>query len=219
MPNVEYLDHMGVDHDIVDAARVSFNKSSDQYSDQANSNLLKFLRNHEHWSPYAHVIVKFRVTAPIYVARQLFKHQIGFAVNEISRRYVSDSITFELPQTWRAIHPNKKQGSAEPIPTEAQHEATRIADEVVQHTFTAYNGLLDIGIAPEQARAVLPLSLNTSWIWTGSLEGWFRVCRLRLPEDAQQETREVAHEVAKHIQQLFPVAWQHFENYYELSGN
>ena len=206
---VEYINHLGDDNTVVDAARVSFNKTSDNYTDRQNTRLIKFLRTHNHWSPFSHCVVQFRITAPIYVARQLFKHQIGFSLNEISRRYVDYEPTFDCPEIWRARPGrNKKQGSGSNLEDHYQLYINSLVQEHIEASRILYNKLIAMDVAPEQARIVLPLSTETQWIWTATLEGWLRVCSLRLAEDAQSETREVAKEIATHIQKLYPICWE-----------
>ena len=206
---VELLDHMGSDNMVVDAARVSFNKTSDNYTDKQNSNLIKYLRNHDHWSPFSHCIAQFRITAPIYVARQLFRHQVGLSVNEISRRYVDYEPTFDIPDTWRK-RPDKsiKQGSGDKLTQATQDIINRQIQNHLEKAKALYDILLKTNVAPEQARMILPQCTETSWIWTGTLESWLRICKLRLAEDAQTETRQIVIEIAKHIKELFPVSWE-----------
>ncbi len=209
MALVEYVNHMGDDNMVVDAARVSFNKTSDNYTDRQNARLIKFLRTHNHWSPFSHCVVQFRITAPIYVARQLFKHQIGFSLNEISRRYVDYEPTFDCPEVWRARPgKNKKQGSGSNLENHYQLYINSLVRDHIERSKTLYNQLIDMDVAPEQARVILPLCTETQWIWTATLEGWLRVCSLRIAEDAQSETRAVAEEIATHIQKLFPICWE-----------
>ena len=206
---VEYVNHMGDDNMVVDAARVSFNKTSDNYTDRQNARLIKFLRTHNHWSPFSHCVIQFRITAPIYVARQLFKHQIGFSLNEISRRYVDYEPTFDCPEVWRSRPgTNKKQGSGNNLEDHYQLYINSLIRDHIEASKTLYNKLIDMNVAPEQARVILPLCTETQWIWTATLEGWLRVCSLRLAEDAQSETREVAKEIAVHIQKLYPICWE-----------
>ena len=199
---------MGTDNDVVDAARVSFNKTSKNYTDKQNASLIKYLRNHDHWSPFSHAIVKVRITAPIYVARQLFRHQAGLSVNEISRRYVDYEPTFDVPYTWRT-RPDKsiKQGSGDKLDQNIQENINSHVLAYLASAKSLYDILLKANVAPEQARTILPQCTETSWIWTGSLEAWLRICKLRLAEDTQTETRQVAIEIAKHIKKLFPISW------------
>lgn len=208
--HVEYIDHMGSDLDVVDAARVSFNKESEwELGDegfgvlsQADTKLIKYLAKHNHWSPFAHCSVKFRVKAPIFVARQLVKHTVGFSWNEVSRRYVDSEPEFYFPEIWRKRADNVKQGSSSESAT-VVHDIHGLTDRVLG----AYQGLLAAGVCPEQARMVLPQNAMTEWIWTGTLYAWARMCQLRLDKHTQLETREVAKGIDKTIKALFPASW------------
>lgn len=205
---VTYIDHMGDDNDVVNAARVSFSKSADQYTDTQNERLIKYLRNHQHWSPFSHAFIKFHVTAPIFVARQLFKHQVGIAINEESRRYIDTDPTFDAPTIWRNRPPKSmKQGSGDIVTDETNSVINQIVAKHTKNSMQLYKELLRLNVAPEQARTVLPLYTNTSWIWTGSVEAWLRVCGLRLAPDAQEESRQVAEQVSVHLKELFPKTW------------
>ncbi len=194
---------------VVDAARVSFAKTSDQYTPEENAKLIRYLAKHGHWSPFAHPQASFRITAPIFVARQLAKHQVGLAWNEESRRYIDGEPEFFEPTQWR-LRPEGsiKQGSgatvAEPDDVDLLN---RTLTSVHVGLRTMYNELIRLGVAPEQARMVLPLCTMTSWIWTGSLYAWARVCRLRLDPHAQQETQEVAKQIDSHMSKWFPISW------------
>jgi thymidylate synthase (FAD) len=207
MIEVAYVDHMGSDDRVVDAARVSFAKTAARFSPAQNSRLLSYLAEHQHWSPFAHCQATVHVRAPVMVARQLQKHTVGLAWNEVSRRYVDAPPEFWAPYAWRARAEDKKQGSGGPL----DPEAARQADDVMSraHAFAGahYDELLALGVSPEQARAVLPQSMLTEWYWTGSLAAWARVCHLRLAPDAQGETRIVAGFIAKIMADRFPVSW------------
>lgn len=202
---VEYLDHMGTDLCIVNAARVSMGKFKHEFDD-ADDRLLAYLVRENHWSPAAHVVVKLRVKCTIPVARQLYKHKIGGSENEVSRRYVVTTPELEIPVRWRMKAPNVKQGSSDtlaPIGPEMQAHIERTVNAAV----TLYDDLLLLGVCPEQARVVLPQCVVTEFIWTGSLAFWARVCRLRLDPHAQAETREVAEAIAEICGRLFPAYW------------
>lgn len=208
---VEYIDHMGSDLDVVDAARVSFNKESEwELGDegfgvlsQADSKLIKYLAKHNHWSPFAHCSVKFRVKAPIFVARQLVKHTVGFSWNEVSRRYVNSEPEFYFPEYWRKAAANVKQGSSD----EPADTANNMIQDYVGKQLALYQMMLADGVCPEQARMVLPQNAMTEWIWTGTLYAWARMCQLRLDKHTQLETREVAKGIDKTIKALFPASW------------
>jgi thymidylate synthase (FAD) len=208
---VELLDHMGDDRSIVNAARVSFDKESELEFDwnwapilsEKDERLIHYLAKHKHWTPFAHTAIKFRVTMPIYVARQLAKHQVGGVVNEVSRRYVSTAPVLDVPTKWRRAAENVKQGSSDEL-VEVDQEHINQAMEVC---LTTYDYLIASGVCPEQARAVIPICSETTWIWTGSLVFFARVCKLRLDPHAQKETRDVAKAISALIEPLFPVSW------------
>ena len=212
---VTILDNMGSDITVVNAARVSFDKESEfewvseglcfKLSD-ADVRLVKYLARHDHWSPFAHPSVQFRVKAPIFVARQLMKHQVGGVWNEVSRRYVDSEPEFYIPAEWRGRPDGSvKQGSGEPVSYSLLVEA--VVKKTTADALATYNALLSGGIAPEMARMVLPQNTMTEWYWTGSLMFWARVCRQRLDAHAQAEFRQVALLVSQHMQKLFPVSW------------
>ena len=203
---VEMTHMMGTDLTVVNAARVSYGKHTETLRDQ-DVRLIHYLAKHGHWSPFAHPQASFRISANIAVARQLFRHQVGLTVNEVSRRYVTDAPEFDLPDVWRSA-PGKgqsKQGSG--VQIERQWEACDIGSEALAKALDAYDDLLRLNVAPEQARLVLPMALVTEWIWTGSLYAFARICRERLAADAQPETRAVAEGIAAAMATAFPVSW------------
>jgi thymidylate synthase (FAD) len=202
--NVTLIDFMGSDLSVVNAARVSFGKAKDALDD-ADRKLISYLARHEHWSPFAHTALQFRVTAPIFVARQLAKHQIGGAWNEESRRYIDDEPTIYCPTEWRGRADNVKQGSGEAL--DDAYLVSRVYEVGAQAALAAYHSLLRRGVAPEMARMVLPQSTMTSWVWSGSLLFFARVCRLRLDHHAQEETQLAAAQIYDHCEALFPVSW------------
>lgn len=222
---VTLLDFMGTDLTVVNAARVSFNKISkldDNFNIQEKDiKLINYLAKHNHWSPFAHCQAQFRISAPIFVARQLVKHQIGLVWNEVSRRYVDDEPEFYFPDEWRGRPVNAKQGS-DGVITQLKHEEgqedlwgdidnkwhpTLHVETNCYFSLNMYNKLLESGVAPEQARMVLPQNVMTEWWWTGSLVAFARVCKLRLDPHAQKETREVAEQIDASMKKLFPVSW------------
>jgi thymidylate synthase (FAD) len=255
MIEATYIDHMGSDLSVVNAARVSFGKKSawEQHSadptsyrvantlSKRDTKLVKYLAKHKHLSPFGHAFASFHVKAPIFVARQLVKHSY-LRWNEISRRYVDDEPEFYQPEVWRGRSADKKQGSAGTIPIDKicsfqnkhikdyWHTTTgavedgidyedgryfpeqSIADDLhffyEEDVLILYNKLLEAGVAPEQARMVLPQSTLTEWYWSGSLDAFAAMCRLRLPSDTQQETRVVAQQISEKMAELFPVSWQ-----------
>ena len=220
---VTLLDHMGTDLSVVNAARVSFHKTSDFEYDlkhdgrcnerlkESDVKLVNYLAKHSHWSPFAHTSITFRIKAPIFVARQLVKHQVGGVWNEVSRRYVSDEPEFYLPDVWRGKPENAKQGSSDKVIDELDFKGMGPA-ESTQDCLNTYNNMLYNGVAPEQARMVLPQNTMTEWWWTGSLVFFARVCKQRLDSHAQQETQEVAQLINKAIEPLFPVSWKALMN-------
>lgn len=213
---VELIDHMGTDLTVVNAARVSFDKESEweKFSEdqhgyhvlaQRDAKLIDYLAKHNHWSPFAHTSIQLRIKAPIFVARQLVKHQVGGVWNEVSRRYVDSEPEFYFPDEWRGRPEGSiKQGSSGVISDGGPAlEATKAVD----YALNAYNWLLNHGVAPEQARMILPQNMMAEWYWTGSLMFFTRVCRERFHPKAQAETREVAERIAEIVAQLFPVSW------------
>jgi len=186
---VELIDHFGNDHMIVNVARVSYDKKADNYTDEQNTKLIRYLWNHKHSSPFRHPQFQFRIECPIYVERQLFKHQVGISINSISGRYVDFSDSYDTISEWRKQSKNSKQGSEGKV--DNQLACKKIEAKVIDTCKQAYSLLLDLGVSKEQARTILPLNLNTSFIWTGSLLALMHMCSLRLKPDAQVETREV----------------------------
>ena len=186
---VELVNHFGSDSMIVDVARVSYDKKAENYSDEQNAKLIKYLWNHKHSSPFRHPTLQFRITCPIYVERQLFKHQVGISVNSISGRYVDFSDTYGTISEWRKQSKNSKQGSDGPVYN--QLACKKIETRVIDTCKEAYSMLLDLGVSKEQARSILPLNLETSFIWTGTMLSFMHMCSLRLKPDAQAETRSV----------------------------
>jgi len=203
---VNRMDSMGTDRTVVNAARVSFAKHKDEL-DSSDEKLIKYLAEHGHWSPFSHVFIQFKIDAPIFIARQLQKHQVGLAWNEVSRRYVDSTPEFYTPTEWRKRAKDKKQGSlSEPIASQGIANAIKKEAEIV--CVNAYNALLRKDVCPEQARRVLPQDMMTSWYWSGSLYAFSRVCNLRLKEDAQEETRNVAQRISDHCSVEFPISWK-----------
>jgi thymidylate synthase (FAD) len=215
---VSLVDYLGSDLSVVNAARVSFDKMSDweeipgqddgvQLSSQ-DTKLIKYLAKHNHWSPFAHTSVQLRIKAPIFVARQLVKHQVGLVWNEVSRRYVDSEPEFWLPKVWRGRPEGSiKQGSSGVVTHVQGVSIDHAARYATNQALITYNQMLNAGVAPEQARIILPQNMQTEWYWTGSLMFFCRVCRERLAPGAQQETREVAEQIAEIVAPLFPVSW------------
>jgi thymidylate synthase (FAD) len=201
------LDHMGTDNSVVNAARVSFNKDSKLFTEQDNKRLIEYLAKHNHWSPFAHTCLKFKVEAPIFVARQLAKHQVGLAWNEVSRRYVDDVPDVWIPKVLRKTAPNIKQGSLDEC-VDNNENLLESMEQNIRSCVKQYTDLLEAGVCPEQARAVLPLAAYTEWIWTGSLYAFFRVFSLRSHSSSQKETQDIALKIGQACEQLFPWSWR-----------
>ena len=211
---VELIDKMGSDLSVVNAARVSFAKQHLEFQDN-DVGLIRYLANNNEWSPFAHPQLSFRISANIAVARQLWKSAVGLqpttdilAWNEVSRRYVDADPVFDLPDVWRS-RPKKgqsKQGSGEPISEHLQEFANSHVRPLINDAKFVYKVLINEGVAPEQARMILPMATITEWIWTGSLMAFIRVCKERLALNAQQETQALAQEILGHLKDQFPVS-------------
>jgi thymidylate synthase (FAD) len=203
---VELLDYMGDDSAVCDAARVSFNKEAVNYTTEQNTKLLKYLAKNDHWSPFAHTSLKFRFRAPMFIARQFQKHVVGFAWNEVSRRYVSNDPEFFIPQSFRKRPDNIKQGSVLEGETPIEGAVlTAYVDQIREHA-KDYKSMISQDICPEQVRMFMPQSMMTEWIWTGSLMAWARFCKLRGDSHAQQECWTYASKVRYEMEDLFPQA-------------
>jgi len=210
MIKVTYVDHMGSDLSVVNAARVSFGKKSDwegfpvdKKLSERDARLIAYLARENHKSPFNHAFATFHVKAPVFVARQLVKHEY-MPWNEISRRYVDEEPEFYVPDTWRGRSADKKQGS-EGVVNDIN---PLFVSDMKVNALEDYDYLLSQGVCPEQARMVLPQSMMTEWFWSGSLHAIAKMCSLRLKPDTQQETREVAIQVDEHMERLFPVSWK-----------
>lgn len=218
----EYIDHMGTDLTVVNSARVSFDKESDWDNNhlpypkdryklsEKDQRLINYLASHNHWTPFSHAQITMRETVPIFVARQRFKHMIGFTYNEVSRRYVDDEPEFFTPKYWRKRAENKKQGSSDEVfEGDYYHE---YVDRVNELAMRCYTDMIKDGIAPEQARMILPQSMYTSYYVTGSLAAWARAYNLRSKPDAQAEIRDLADNWNEIIEPLFPHSWKALTN-------
>ena len=208
MIKATYIDHMGNDLTVANAARVSFGKTSEMEDDPwgppklkaKDDKLIRYLAKHKHISPFGHCFASFHVKAPIFVARQLVKHKF-LRWNEISRRYVDDEPEFYTPNVWRGRSADKKQGSDGFVSTVAE-------PEFVNYTaLRVYKQMIEEGVAPEMARMVLPQNTMTEWYWSGSLDAFADMCNLRCKADTQAETREVAKQIDHKMIELFPVSW------------
>ena len=212
MIEVTYVDHMGSDLSVVNAARVSFGKESDWIPrihggeelvlQNKDAKLISYLARHHHKSPFNHCFATFHVKAPVFVARQLVKHEY-MPWNEISRRYVDSEPEFYRPTEWRGRSEDKKQGSDGVINDIRPSVATNMVEDCRQN----YNYLLAKGVSPEQARMVLPQSTMTEWYWSGTMYAFAKMCQLRCAKDTQQESREVAMQVSEYMEKLYPVSW------------
>ena len=196
---------MGNDDSVVNAARVSFAKQADQYTEDQNARLIKYLARHNHWTPFAHAFVTLRFKAPIAIHAQCVKHQIGFAMNTVSRRYVSDKPEFFMPEFRLAPEGSVKQGSGEVHPDNAHWQVNY--EDLMNKAVDLYLMMIDGDVAPEQARFVLPQGVMTEWVWSGSLQAWARFYTQRIDPHAQQEIQYLAREVDKIVGALYPVAW------------
>lgn len=213
---VEYIDHLGSDINVVNAARVSFAKEVTEFDLEKDTKLINYLAKHNHWSPLAHTAVSIRVKAPIFMARQFVKHQIGLVWNEESRRYIDDTPEFYKPEEWRSRPENVKQGSGnKTVDPELVFQGDYTDnpeaygfENYCQYSLNLYNWMLMNDIAPEQARMVLPQNVMTNWIWTGSLVAFARVCKLRLEAHAQVEAQELAQKINDVVAPLYPVSWE-----------
>lgn len=203
--DVTYIDHMGSDLTVVNAARVSFNKESENIDDK-DIKLIKYLAKHKHWSPFSHCFIQFRIEAPLFVARQLVKHQVGLAWNEVSRRYVNTMPRFYTPTSWRTKADNVKQGSSD-------NEIDYYINSYTRSAIAEYQRMLDVGIAPEMARMVLPQNMYTEWYWSGSLYAFARVVNQRVEDTAQKETGHIAKLISIECANKFKHSWEALTGY------
>ena len=205
---VELLDYFGSDKMAVDVARVSYGKIKEQFDDK-DVRLIKFLVEHKHTSPFRHAQLQFRIQCPIYVERQLFKHQVGWSANSISGRYVDFSDSYELPKQLRYQSKDSKQGSAGDIP---EYENTMLLikmRELIEKSKDLYEELVQAGVSKEQCRIILPLCLETTFVWTGSMLAFLHLCELRLKPDAQKETQDVVEKMLKQVKSIEGNPFEH----------
>ena len=203
---VDFIDKMGSDLSVVNAARVSFAKVKKEL-DYKDDMLIKYLAQNGHWTPFAHASLSLRIKAPIFVARQLVKHQVGLSWNEVSRRYVSYEPELYKIDEWRGKPANSKQGSAGVI--ELDVTLKHVYGMAMDQCKILYSALIGKGIAPEQARMVLPQSMMTEWYWSGSLYAFARICNLRCKPDVQKETRDVCEQISTECGKHFPISWKY----------
>lgn len=196
---VELIDYFGGDNNVVDVARVSYGKKSENYTEGRNAKLINYLVRHGHTSCFRHSTLQFRIKCPIYVERQVFKHQTGISVNSISGRYVDFSDSYYKIEQFRTQSKSSKQGSGENVSEEVNRTALRIQDTIIEIAKENYKTLVDMGVSKEQARTILPLNLNTEFIWTGSFLAFMHMCDLRLKDDTQKETRGLVKEMLQQV--------------------
>lgn len=208
MAKVELLHVMGDDLMVVNAARVSFAKESTEFNDK-DAKLVQYLAKHNHITPFFHPQIQFRIKMPIFVAREWYRHQIGFSRNEVSRRYVDTT-----PECWvtdvedlRERDPKLKQGSRTTIIANAEAVHSWV-DEHTQKSIELYEKLLEQGVAPEIARTILPQSMYTEFIETGSLAAYARLYKLRTSPDAQREIQKYAKMIGDQLEEKFPISWK-----------
>jgi len=203
--SAELLETFGSDLTVVNAARVSLGKEVSEMTEK-DARLIKYLVAHDHVSPFFHPQARFRLKMPIWMAREWYRHTIGFARNEVSRRYVDEPPTFHRPEAFRTRAASKKQGSNDDVHPEDSLMRS-ILDEGVRHTVSCYTAMLERNVPPEQARMVLPQNMMTEFIETGSLAAYARLVALRTGPDAQAEIREMAQQVSALLATKFPVSW------------
>jgi thymidylate synthase (FAD) len=210
---VEYISHMGNDDTVASAARVSFDKDASNYTEGQNNRLINYLAKHGHWTPFSHPQITVRETVPIFIARQRFKHMVGFAYSEVSRRYVDDTPEFFTPDVWRSRPDGSvKQGSGDPLENDdfgsVQDYLNEQIEEYHKYCLDTYNDMLRAGVAPEQARMVLPQSMYTSYYVTGSLAAFARAYKLRSDAHSQKEIQDLAVQWDEIIRPLYPHSWK-----------
>jgi len=200
------IDSMGNDLTAVNAARVSFAKKKDVFDDK-DERLIRYLAKHKHWTPFSHIMLQFRITAPIFVARQWYRHTVGFARNEESRRYIRDEPSVFHPTNWRAKPEGSiKQGSGSVHDRSHMWEVSY--NSITSQALDAYNRMIADGVAPEQARMILPQGTETSWVETASLYAYARLCNERMQSDAQVEIRDLAEKIHEQAKDIAPVCWK-----------
>ena len=205
---VEILECFGSDLTVVNAARVSFAKESHEMR-LGDEKLVTYLAKHQHTSPFFHPQIRLRLKMPIFVAREWFRHTVGFARNEVSRRYVDTDVECYIPSTdmIRERDTNKKQGSKS-TPVDGADVVLDCIKTSTRISVETYNTLLESKVAPEVARLILPQSMYTEFIETASLFAYARLCKLRLGTDAQLEIRLYAQALSDHLEKAFPVSWK-----------
>lgn len=204
--HIELIDSMGSDLTVVNSARVSFAKYKEEFEDK-DERLIKYLADHQHWTPFSQVQYQVRIKAPIFVARQWFKHMVGITRNEVSRRYVDDAPEFYKPNSWRQRPTDgAKQGSSGAA--KSQYFPDLYLKDVVELCSDNYRKMIMQGICPEQARMILPQCMMTEWIETGSLAAAARIYKQRIDPHAQLEIQELAKMFGDSIQPIAPRSWE-----------
>lgn len=231
--SVELIVCMGDDLSVVNAARVSMHKRSNWEVDTnyppygtngdpsykyslkpVDAKLIRYLSSHSHWTPFAHVVIQFRIKMPIFVAREWYRHEVGLVRNEVSRRYVTEEPEFFVPEVWRKKpEGNIKQGSGANFTFEENSMHDGLAWNTVRVAKEAYTEFLKRDVAPEMARMILPQNMYTEFIETGSLAAYGRIAGLRIAPDAMGETNKFAQAVASLIEPLVPVSWDALRNH------
>lgn len=202
---VEYVDHLGTDLTVVNSARVSFNKHKDVI-DESDEKLIKYLAKHRHITPFQHPQITLRMQAPVPIRTQLFKHKVGLTENEESRRYVSTTPQLFVPDNFRS----KPEGSIKQGSGEVHHYSDALKEVYESHcreSIQIYEGMIEDGVAPEQARFILPQGVEVNWYWTGSLAAFARVYWQRSEDNAQKEVRQIAEMIENIIEPLYPISW------------
>jgi len=192
---------------VVNAARCSFDKEHTVFYEETDAKLINYLAKHGHLLPFRHPVCTLRISCPLFVLRQLGKHQVGFSWSEVSRRYITSNPEFHIPDEWRNAAENVKQGSSEDthhLSSVMRDNAKHLTEDAVEY----YDQLLEYGVCPEQARMVLPQSMYTTTVTTGTLLGWHHLYKLRTEEHTQKETQEYAESIGVIMEELFPVSWE-----------
>lgn len=205
---VTLIDYMGNDDSIANAARVSFSREAKNFTPEQNKNLIRYLAEHKHEIPFAHTAITLHMKAPISIRTQCFKHKVGFVENEVSRRYVKSEPELFVPTFRHAPDGSIKQGSGEELHEADNRRIQKYYTEACNNAIKWYNEIIEQGIAPEQARFILPQGVMTEWVWTGSLLAFARFYNLRTDITAQKEIQELAKSVGEIIEPLYPVSWR-----------
>lgn len=217
--NVEYITHSGSDLLIVNAARVSHHKHHDEFDGESDGRLLQYLLKHKHWTPFAHPQITLRIKMPIFLARQWYRHTIGIVRNEVSRRYVEDTPEFFFPREWHN-RPEEgiKQGSSDEV-NKWSNFYSSLAYTHLGVVSEVYEGMIKSGIAPEEARMILPQNMYTEFYETASLAAYLRIIELRTDRHAQRYIRKYAKAVLSIISELFPETIKAYNNITEVTFN